>query len=272
MNTEDSTSSKASDKDKEEESATLLAKSSEEDSNTKPNNEGKVLVVTPTESSDKDSHQQHPPEEGKYEDGKEQQQSAPTKAKEVGQSFKGLVKSAGKKVTPSVASQPKASLGADLEYNRILVPHDGSEMSDKALNHAIYLSKISGAEIVIIHVVEHMHNVDSSAVLATSKEEDDKDIGKTKKEGFEITVEGEVKHMIEEKIRLCQQAGVKSQVSYKVQTGKPVDEIVKLSEEMNTDLIVMASSRTPSLTRTLLGSITRKVIDSVEKPLLVIHK
>jgi nucleotide-binding universal stress UspA family protein len=78
--------------------------------------------------------------------------------------------------------------------------------------------------------------------------------------------------MIEDKMRLCQQAGVKSQVSYKVHTGKPVDEIVKLSAEMDPDLIVMASSRTPSLTRTLLGSITRKVIDSVEKQLLIIHK
>jgi hypothetical protein len=37
--------------------------------------------------------------------------------------------------------------------------------------------------------------------------------------------------MIEDKMRLCQQAGVKSQVSYKVHTGKPVDEIVKLSRK-----------------------------------------
>jgi nucleotide-binding universal stress UspA family protein len=263
MSTEDSTSYKASDKDKEE-PAPLPVRSED---NTKPNNERKVLVVTPTESKHKDSQHQHSLEEKKDEDDEEQQQSASTKDKE-------LVKFGGKKSTSSVVSQSKASPGADLEYNRILVPHDGSEMSDKALNHAIYLSKISGAEIVILHIVEHMHNVDSSAVLATSKEEreEGKDIGKAKKEGFEITVEGEVKHMIEEKRRLCQQAGVKSQVSYKVQTGKPVDEIVKLSEEMNTDLIVMASSRTPSLTRTLLGSITRKVIDNVEKPLLVIHK
>lgn len=177
-----------------------------------------------------------------------------------------------KKGTSSVASQPPVSDG-NLEYSRILVPHDGSEMADKALNHAIYLSKISHAEIVIIHVVEHIHNVDSSAVLATSKEgEEEKDILKPKKEGFEISVEGEVKQMIEAKLRLCQQAGVKSQVSYKVQTGKPVDEIVKISEDMNADSIVMASSRTPSLTRRLLGSITRRVIDSVEKPVLVVHK
>ena len=108
-------------------------------------------------------------------------------------------------------------------------------------------------------------------MLATSKE-GDKDIVKRRKEGFEITVEGEVKQMIEEKLRLCQQAGVKSQVSYKVQTGKPVDEIVKISDDMNADLIVMASSRTPSLTRRLHGSITRRVIDSVDKPVFVVHK
>jgi hypothetical protein len=45
-----------------------------------------------------------------------------------------------------------------------------------------------------------------------------------------------------------------------------------LSEDLNADLIVMASNRTPSLTRRLLRSITRKVIDSVEKPVLVVHK
>jgi nucleotide-binding universal stress UspA family protein len=173
--------------------------------------------------------------------------------------------------TSTMPSPSDVSSDTHPGYSTILVPHDGSEMGDKALSHAIYLSKLSGAEIVILHIVDHIDKVDSSALLATSKG-DGKDAGKANKEDFEITVEGEVKHMIEEKIRLCQQAGVKSQVSYKVQTGKPVDEIVKLSEEMNTDLIVMASSRTPSLTRTLFGSITRKVIDNVEKPLLVIHK
>jgi nucleotide-binding universal stress UspA family protein len=119
-----------------------------------------------------------------------------------------------------------------------------------------------------MHVVEHIHNVDSSALLVTSKELGEKDGEK----GFEITVEGEIKHMIEEKIILCQQAVVKSQVSYKVKTGKPIKEIIKLSEALNADLIVMASNRTPSLTRRLLRSITRKVIDSVEKPVLVVHK
>jgi nucleotide-binding universal stress UspA family protein len=204
----------------------------------------------------------------------EEEESLTAKVKGVGQSFKDLLKAADKKETSSVASQPQVS-DANLEYNRILVPHDGSQRSDKALNHAIYLSKISGAEIVIIYVVEHIHNVDSSAVLVTSKEEgerEDEQLEKSKKENFEITVEGEVKEMIEARMRLCKQAGVKSQVSYKIQTGKPVDEIVKLSEDMNVDLIVMASGgKIPSLARRLLGSTTKRVIDNVEKPVLIVH-
>jgi nucleotide-binding universal stress UspA family protein len=203
----------------------------------------------------------------------QQEESLTAKVKGAGQSLKDLFKSTGKKETSSVASQPQVS-DANLEYNRILIAHDGSEMSDKALNHAIYLSKISGAEIVIIYVVEHIHNVDSSAVLATSKEEgerEEEEVEKTKKENFEITVEGEVKEMIEARMRFCKQAGVKSQVSYKIQTGKPVDEIIKLSEDMNVDLIVMASGKIPSLARRLLGSTTKKVIDNVEKPVLIVQ-
>lgn len=154
------------------------------------------------------------------------------------------------------------------QYNRILVPHDGSDMSDKALSHAAYLSKTSGAEIVILHVVEHMDTIDSSSVLATSKAgEGGKDI---EKQDFEIWVEGEAKQMIEEKMRFCKQAGVKSQVSYRIQTGKPVDEIVKLSNDVNADLIVMASKRISSVVKGL-GSTARKVIDAVERPILVVH-
>ena len=163
------------------------------------------------------------------------------------------------------------------KYSAIVVPHDGSEMSDKALSHAIYLSNMSGAEIVILHVVEDIHHIDSTVVLATSKEEGErggggveaKDIGK--KKDYEIKVEGEVKQMIEDKMRFCKQAGVKSQVSYKIQIGKAVDEIIKMSEDVNVDLMVIASSKKPSLTTRLLGSTSRKVIDSIEKPVLIIH-
>ena len=153
-----------------------------------------------------------------------------------------------------------------IEYS---VPHDGSEMSDKALNHAIYLSKkLSSDEIVILNVLQHVEGKTSSALLVTSEGEG---VEKAKKEELEVSLEGSVKQKIEEKMRLCKEAGVKSQVSFKVQTGQPVDEIVKLSEDMDVDLIVMASSRITSSIKGL-GSTTRKVIDKAKRPVLVIHE
>jgi nucleotide-binding universal stress UspA family protein len=155
------------------------------------------------------------------------------------------------------------------KYSKILVPHDGSEISDKALAHAIYQSKISNAEIVILNVVEHIESKESSTVTATVKGEGGKEFDKTGRADLEITVEGEVKKMIEEKIRLCKEAGVTSQVSYKIQTGRPVEEIVKLAEEISVDLIVMTSNKIISPVM-VLGSITRKVMDGTKKPILVI--
>jgi nucleotide-binding universal stress UspA family protein len=101
------------------------------------------------------------------------------------------------------------------------------------------------------------------------KGEGGKEFDKTGRADLEITVEGEVKKMIEEKIRLCKEAGVTTQVSYKIQTGRPVEEIVKLAEEMSVDLIVMTSSKIISPVM-VLGSITRKVMDGTKKPVLVI--
>ena len=171
----------------------------------------------------------------------------------------------------TLPSSTPRTLDAIPHYKRILIPHDGSEMSDKALDHAIYISKISDSEIVILNVLEHLEGSAPSSVSATLKGEGEAAGLDKADRDLEITVEGRVKQMIEDRIKLCKEAGLKSQISYKLQTGKPVDEIVKLSQEMNIDLIVMASSRITS-SLGVIGSTTRKVIDNVKKPVLVIHE
>jgi nucleotide-binding universal stress UspA family protein len=173
-------------------------------------------------------------------------------------------------VETKTVSLQRLSPEAIPKYSKILIPHDGSEISDKALAHAIYQSKISNAEIVILNVVEHFESKESSTVTATVKGEG-RESDKTGRGNLEITMEGGVKQLIEEKIRLCKEAGVTSQVSYKIQTGKPVDEIVRLAEETNIDLIVMASSRITSPVM-VHGSVTRKVMDGTKKPVLVIRE
>lgn len=46
------------------------------------------------------------------------------------------------------------TIDSKIKYQKILVPHDGSVMLDKALSHAAYFSKISDAEIVVLNVIE----------------------------------------------------------------------------------------------------------------------
>ena len=206
-----------------------------------------------------------------FEEMKMQQQDVELKSVETeqSQSLQSMRERQQSPLATASSSLPRQSSDAIPKYKMILVPHDGSEISDKALNHAIYLSKVSDAEIIILNVLDRIGSKDSSAVLATMKRgEGERD--KANRD-LEITMEGGVKQMIEEKMKLCKEAGVKSKVSYKIQTGKPLDEIVKLSEEMNIDLVVMASSRIISSIR-VLGSTTRKVISTIKKPVLVIHE
>jgi len=136
MTTEDTTVSKSSQKDKEDPSTTLSAETGE-DNITKPSGEKKVVVVTPTKGQYIESQVQ------RQEMERNKEESISDKAKEAAQSLKSQVKPANsKKVTSSVKSHSQTDVDINLEYNRILVPHDGSEMSDKALNHAIYLSQV----------------------------------------------------------------------------------------------------------------------------------
>ena len=226
-----------------------------EDKSTKPSNEMKVVAVAPAKTEYKESQAQS---STSGEENKEIKQITFDKSKIAEQPFRDQTRSDGHKATSMASISPPSTTDspANLNYRRILVPHDGSEMSDKALNHAIYLSKLSGAGILILNVLEHIGNKESSSLMATSRGEG---IEKAKNEDLEIAVSGRVKEMIQDKLNLCKDAGVKSQVSYKIQTGKPVDEIV------------MASSRISSSIK-VLGSTTRKVIDHANRPVLVIHQ
>src|ERR671911_250249 len=124
-------------------------------------------------------------------------------------------------------------LDSRIQYERILIPHDGTE-------------------IVILHVLEHTD-----------------DLGKRREE-LALTMEEGMRQMLEERIRLCKKAGVR-EVSYIIRAGRPADEIVGVVGEKYYDLIVMASSRISSTIRIILGSNAKRVLDSVPKPILVIR-
>jgi nucleotide-binding universal stress UspA family protein len=151
-------------------------------------------------------------------------------------------------------------------YRRILVPHDGSEMSDRAFKHALYVSKMANAEIVIFHVME-TDSIPPSTLLAFIKP--DAGLAEAREE-VRTVFEGAVGRMLEEKVEAAKASGINN-VSYKISSGKAADAIVIESEASEYDLIVMSSSRIASSIRAL-GSTARRVLDSTRKPVLLIHE
>jgi nucleotide-binding universal stress UspA family protein len=149
-------------------------------------------------------------------------------------------------------------------YTKILVPHDGKEMSDKALSHAIYLSNLSGAEIIILRIIEDIEKLEGTSVNVTQN----KAIENQK--GFRHNIEGELVNAMEEKIKNCVEAGGKNKISYEIKTGHVVHEIVKACEETDYDLIVMTTSHLDSWVRSIFSG-TRKIISNINTPVLIIH-
>jgi nucleotide-binding universal stress UspA family protein len=152
-------------------------------------------------------------------------------------------------------------------FSRILVPDDGKEISNKALSYAIYISNVSGAEIVILRVIG---DVDKLGDTSVNVSQDSKAIENNNQKDLKRNVEGELVNAIEERIRKCVQAGSKNKISYHIKTGNTVEEIIKECEQTKYDLIVMASSHLDSWMRSLFSE-TRKIVSNINTPVLIVH-
>jgi nucleotide-binding universal stress UspA family protein len=138
-------------------------------------------------------------------------------------------------------------------------------MLDKALSHAIYLSNLSRAEIVILRIIEDIDKLEGTSVNVTQK----KAIENQK--GFHHNIKGELVNAMEEQIKKCVEVGGKNKISYEIKTGHVVHEIVKACEETDYDLIViMTTSHLDSWLRSIFSE-TRKIISNINTPVLIIH-
>ena len=137
------------------------------------------------------------------------------------------------------------------QFHKILVPYDGTKMSDKALSYAIYLSRISVSDIFILNIVEKYS--DLKDVLPTTIKAEfghDTDWDKISNKDLQVRIGGALRELIEDKVRLCKDAGVVKNISYEIRTGNAADEIIKVANQSKFDVIVMASHR---LTSTIRG-------------------
>ncbi|BDH79050.1 MAG TPA: universal stress protein [Methanothermobacter sp.] len=142
-------------------------------------------------------------------------------------------------------------------YKKILLPTDGSEHANKAAEHAIWIAKESGAEIIALTVMETSTFIGLPAddLIIRIKE----------------ILEEEASNSLDKIKKLVEESGHDIKLTLKTDEGSPADSILNTIEEEGIDLVVMGTSGKHSLDRFLLGSVTEKVVRSAKCPVLVVH-
>ena len=149
-------------------------------------------------------------------------------------------------------------------YKTILVPLDGSELSEIVLPHVETLVKACGdeAEVVLIHVCEPVYGKVAEMgpgavyVLPNLVEEAEE---ACKKEGEEYLAGME---------KRLKEKGLKVRTVLK--KGDSGGEILDYAAHNPVDLIAMASHGRSGISRWAYGSVTSKVLRGISTPILVI--
>ena len=147
--------------------------------------------------------------------------------------------------------------------NKIVITDDGKLESTKAFNYAVALSKHTGAELVILRILEDIEKVEGVSVEGVGQ--DNESNSDMKRE-----VKGQVIDEMETKIKRCKEAGCENKISYKFKVGRATEEIVKEIKEGKYDLLVLRSSHLDTWVSSLFSD-ARKIISSIEIPVLIVQ-
>ncbi|MFD1569609.1 universal stress protein [Halorubrum laminariae] len=139
-------------------------------------------------------------------------------------------------------------------YDDILVPTDGSEAVDRALDHAVRLAGDHDATIHALYVV------DRRIVTANSGDLHDEILSDLEAQG-----EAAVKHVAER----AREAGL--DVKTHIVEGTPDTEIVAYADEGDIDVIVLSpEGKSPRERIQSLGSVSDRVADDATVPVFLI--
>jgi nucleotide-binding universal stress UspA family protein len=143
-------------------------------------------------------------------------------------------------------------------YKRILVPTDGSEITGKAVQTAISLAKLTGAELYTIGVKEPFPYSAISEMQPVPPQE------------FFDAQERIAGAHVKAAVEKATAAGLTCH-AHTVEALHPWEAIIDHASQQGCDLIVMASHGRRGVSALLLGSETQKVLTHSSTPVLVVR-
>lgn len=154
---------------------------------------------------------------------------------------------------------------------KILLPHDGTEMSDRAVDKAKEFAKAFDAELLILHVIEHVP-IPSSYILGNERVW----IDRTRRSISRILEEAWMKMVQEKLINGLTKENIKA--TPRVLVGNTInsisDHILKFAKDNQVDLIIMSSERLEKRISKVnaIGSVSRGVSERASCPVVLIHQ
>jgi nucleotide-binding universal stress UspA family protein len=137
---------------------------------------------------------------------------------------------------------------------KILAPVDLSEPSLRAVARAEEIARSTGAELVLLHVLDEVPFIFAGDL------------------GAPLLAE-EFQHAVSNKLSDLEQAlrdhGIS--VRTKLVRGKPHDAIVKASEEEHPDLVIIGTHGRSGLSHLFLGSVAERVVRTLKEPVMTVR-
>lgn len=146
----------------------------------------------------------------------------------------------------------------DYKIKTILVPVDFSETSDIALEHAVFMTKMNKAELIMLHVIETFSFTSAigHAMKGTS---------------FEAQAEEMVQKKLDETIeRIKKKDGINVQT--KIELGRIHKMILKTANESNADLIIMGTHGVSGFQEFMVGSNASRIMSASSCPVLTVQQ
>ena len=139
---------------------------------------------------------------------------------------------------------------------RILVATDFSDTANAAFDYAVDLAKQLGAKVTAVHAYElPVYGFPNGALVASVE--------------MTTRIMSAAQEALESACKVRANRGV--DITPLVRQGVTWEEVHRVAEEIDADLIVIGTHGRRGLSRALLGSVAEKIIRTATRPVLTIH-
>lgn len=144
-------------------------------------------------------------------------------------------------------------------FKHILAPVDGSENATAALEKAVALARLSGAQLTVLTVYRHHSMLEASFSMVRPEDPGNMD----------DIMRGHATEVAEAAKARASELGATEARAF-VRNGPVARSIIAFADEHDADLIVIGGRGLGSIEEYLLGSVSHKVTGTANCPVLVV--